>query len=173
MVFFGGFSPLGGAWVTHWCPTTIPNVSCCRRGSTFNHAWRPDSKKDRFDCAKPKKNRPRNVTISFEPFDLSNTFSTIKNRMGSDFQFFRHPTHRLWWVSLHQGPQILVFYISSNSLPNVVQILSPCTLQTKLLQNSSKTYSKSLQTSSTSLSKTLWKHHINQPLINLCRSKDS
>ena len=30
--------------------------------------------------------------------------------MGADAQFFRHPTHRLWWLSLHQGPQILVLY---------------------------------------------------------------
>ena len=28
--------------------------------------------------------------------------------MGADAQFVLHPTHRLWWVSLHQGPQILV-----------------------------------------------------------------
>ena len=28
--------------------------------------------------------------------------------MEADAQFFRHPTHRLWWVGLHQGPQILV-----------------------------------------------------------------
>ena len=28
--------------------------------------------------------------------------------MGADAQFVRYPTHRLWWVSLHQGSQILV-----------------------------------------------------------------
>ena len=26
--------------------------------------------------------------------------------MGADAQFFLHLTHRLWWVSLRQGPQI-------------------------------------------------------------------
>ena len=28
--------------------------------------------------------------------------------MGAYAQLFHHPTHRLWWVSLRQGPQILV-----------------------------------------------------------------
>ena len=118
MVFFWWVSPLGSAWVAHRCPITVLNVSCRRKGSTFHHMWRSNSKKDHFGCAKAKKNRPRNMTISvnrlnhggpiFRPFDPSNTFETIKNRMRAGAQFFRHPTHRLWWVSLHQGPQILV-----------------------------------------------------------------
>ena len=66
IVLFGGFSPLGSAWVAHRCPTTLLNVFCCLRGSTFHHTWRFGPKKDRFGCAKTKKNKPGNVTISVD-----------------------------------------------------------------------------------------------------------
>ena len=40
--------------------------------------------------------------------------------MRADVQFFLHPTHRLWWVSLHQGPQILVLDYSRSTTSGLI-----------------------------------------------------